>query len=83
MPLVYPDFNLSGILYLTRIRTEFFYDYTRGTGNYIFVSDINSLGKRVVTTENHDYSETFKSFGSRADDGFLYFPDPVYDISRS
>ena len=63
MPLAYPDFNLSGILYLTRIRTDFFYDYTRGTNNYVFVSDINSLGIREVKTENHNYTETFRSFG--------------------
>ncbi len=30
MPLAYPDFNLSSILYLTRIRTGLFYDLTRG-----------------------------------------------------
>lgn len=63
MPLIYPDFNLASLLYLTRIRTDFFYDITRGTDNYVFTSDINSLGQREVTMENHEYRETFRSFG--------------------
>ena len=63
MPLAYPDFNLAGFLYMTRIRTDFFYDFTRGTNNYVFVSDINSQGIREVTLAKHDYTETFKSFG--------------------
>ena len=63
MPLIYPDFNLASLLYLTRIRTDFFYDITRGTDNYVFTSDINSLGLREVTMENHEYGETFSSFG--------------------
>jgi hypothetical protein len=63
MPLAYPDFNLAGFLYMTRIRTDFFYDFTRGTNNYVFVSDINSLGIREVTMAKHDYTETFRSFG--------------------
>jgi hypothetical protein len=58
MPLAYPDFNLSGILYITRIRTGLFYDFTRGKGNYV-VSDGNAGGAVVY----HDYSETFRSFG--------------------
>jgi len=63
MPLLYPDFNVDGLIYLTRIRTDFFYDITRGTDNYVFTSDINSLGQREVTMENHEYRETFSSFG--------------------
>jgi hypothetical protein len=63
MPLAYPDFNLAGFLYMTRIRTDFFYDFTRGTNNYVFVSDINSRGIREVTMAKHDYTETFRSFG--------------------
>ncbi len=63
MPLAYPDFNLAGLLYLKRIRTDFFYDFTRGKDNYVFVSDINSQGIREVTMTKHDYTETFCSFG--------------------
>ena len=54
MPLLYPDLNISSLLYFTRIRSQFFYDYTRGTGNYLYVD-----GSR----EYHDYTETFTSFG--------------------
>jgi hypothetical protein len=63
MPLLYPDFNVDGLIYLTRIRTDFFYDITRGTDNYVFISDINSLGQREVKMEKHEYWETFSSFG--------------------
>jgi hypothetical protein len=58
MPLAYPDFNLSSFLYLTRIRTDFFYDLTRGTGNYVFTTGEEG-GKR----DFHDYREIFRSFG--------------------
>jgi hypothetical protein len=76
MPLVYPDFSLAGILYLTRIRTDFFYDYTQGTDNYVSISDINSYGQRIVTSENHDYSETFSSFGFQLMTDFYVFRIP-------
>jgi hypothetical protein len=58
MPLLYPDFNLASFFYLTRIRADYFYDYSRATGNYIFTETAN--GK---TSEFHDYSESFRSFG--------------------
>jgi hypothetical protein len=76
MPLAYPDFNLAGIIYLTRIRSDFFYDFTRGTDNYVFISDINSLGKREVTMENHNYGETFRSFGVQLMTDFYVFRIP-------
>jgi hypothetical protein len=71
MPLAYPDFNLSSILYLTRIRTGLFYDFTRGKGNY-FVSDGDG-GSAVVY---HDYSETFRSFGVQLLSDFYLFRIP-------
>ena len=76
MPLAYPDFNLGGILYLTRIRTDLFFDYTRGTDNLIFISDLNPLGKRVITREDHDYSELFRSFGLQLMTDFYVFRIP-------
>ena len=63
IPLAYPDFNVAGLLYLTRIRTGFFYDVTRGKDIYLFTSDINSLGVREVRMENHEEWKTFPSFG--------------------
>lgn len=76
MPLAYPDFNLAGIIYLTRIRTDFFYDFTRAKDNYVFISDINPLGKREVKMENHNYSETFRSFGVQLMTDFYVFRIP-------
>jgi hypothetical protein len=29
MPLVYPDFGIQGVVYFLRVRSNFFYDYTR------------------------------------------------------
>ena len=71
MPLAYPDFNLSSLLYLTRIRTGFFYDFTRGTGNY-FVS----TGEPGNTLDYHDDTETFKSFGVELMSDFYLFRLP-------
>lgn len=58
MPIAYPDFNLASLLYITRIRTDLFYDITNATGNYVLekVSGVNELSY-------HDYSENFNSFG--------------------
>jgi hypothetical protein len=53
MPLVYPDLNIPGILYLKRVRSSFFYDYATGTNNHY-------LSLKQV----HNYSETFESFGA-------------------
>jgi hypothetical protein len=63
MPLVYPDLNIPGILFLSRIRADMFFDYTRGFNNYVFISDINEQGVREIKMENHDYREVFSSFG--------------------
>jgi len=59
MPLAYPDFNISSILYLKRIRTSLFYDYASGTGNYYLASDPAGM----ATSYYHNYNETFRSFG--------------------
>jgi hypothetical protein len=36
MPLLYPDFNLASLLYIKRIRTDFFYDYAQGPENMFY-----------------------------------------------
>jgi hypothetical protein len=72
MPLAYPDFNISSIIYLTRIRTGFFYDFTRGTGNYV----VNTGGEQGIVMEYHDYSETFRSFGIQLLSDFYLFRIP-------
>jgi hypothetical protein len=58
MPLFYPDFNISSLFYLTRVRTQFFYDATWGTGNYYMTSTHDGSA-----SEYHDSRELFKSFG--------------------
>lgn len=58
MPLFYPDFNIASFFYLTRIRADYFYDYSRATGNYVFMETESG-----TTREYHDYTESFKSFG--------------------
>ncbi len=54
MPLAYPDFNLASFIYITRIRTDFFYDYSTADGNYVFENGSMTY---------HNYTETFRSFG--------------------
>jgi hypothetical protein len=71
MPLAYPDFNLSSILYLTRIRTGLFYDLTLGTGNYVF-----STREQGSAMDYHDYGETFRSFGVQLLSDFYLFRIP-------
>ncbi|NMC37757.1 MAG: hypothetical protein GYA41_05490 [Bacteroidales bacterium] len=58
MPLIYPDVNISSFLYLKRIRTDFFYDYTRGTGNYTLTQ--TESGRSWIY---NDGTESFRSFG--------------------
>jgi hypothetical protein len=71
MPFVYPDLNLSSILYMTRIRAGFFYDFTKGTGNYVVNTD-----KPGNTLDYHDYSEMFRSFGVELISDFYIFRLP-------
>jgi hypothetical protein len=71
MPLVYPDFNISSFFYLTRIRTNFFYDFAKGTGNYVL-----SSGGQGGTMDYHDFTETFRSFGLQLMSDFYLFRMP-------
>ncbi|MFZ2340988.1 MAG: hypothetical protein WAW07_14860 [Bacteroidales bacterium] len=76
MPIAYPDFRMGGIMYMTRIRSDIFYDQSVGKDSYIFISDLNEEGRRVLTMENHDYSETFRSFGVQLMADFYLFRIP-------
>lgn len=70
-PLFYPDFNVSSLLYLTRIRASLFYDITFATGNYVF-----ERGEHGVSLDYHDYRETFRSFGVELVSDFYVFRMP-------
>jgi hypothetical protein len=59
MPLAYPDFNISSLLYLKRIRSSLFYDYATGPGNSIYQN--TSAG--IVPLSNQNSKESLKSFG--------------------
>jgi hypothetical protein len=52
MPLLYPDLNIPGTIYIKRIRTSVFYDYARGSKNLY-----------VIPNHFHNFTETFNSFG--------------------
>jgi hypothetical protein len=54
-PLFYPDFNISSLLYIKRIRTGIFYDHAIGRGNYF------ETGKGVYKFLGQE--ESFSSFG--------------------
>jgi len=58
-PLLYPDFNIISLIYLTRLRTDMFFDYAAGTRNYYFrTGDSGLVYDRFV-----DDTETFMSWG--------------------
>lgn len=65
MPLVYPDFNIPGLLFIKRIRSGFFYDYASATDNTY-----------IVLNQRHNYRENFRSFGAEllADFNLLRIP---------
>jgi hypothetical protein len=52
MPLIYPDLNLPGVIFIRRIRGSLFYDYARGAKNHYF-----------NPKDVHNFTETFSSFG--------------------
>jgi hypothetical protein len=53
MPLIYPDLNIPGMLFLKRIRGGLFYDFGSGTGNQYYKEKVY-----------HNYNEKFRSFGT-------------------
>lgn len=59
LPLVYPDFNVSSLLYLKRIRTGLFYDRASGPGNSFYKYSENGF----VPFSNSSEKISIKSFG--------------------
>ena len=76
MPVAYPDFRLGGILYMTRIRSDVFYDQSVGYDNYTFVSVLDEEGRRIIRNEYHNYREKFESFGVQLMTDFYLFRMP-------
>jgi hypothetical protein len=75
-PLFYPDFNISSIFYLTRIRAGLFYDWGRGYNNYYLKLQDGSL-----ITDTHTIGpDIFSSFGGELLADFHLFRIP-YRIS--
>ena len=58
-PLAYPDFNISSLMYLKRIRCSLFGDYASGTDNLYFKETDTGL----TFDYRHEYKEIFSSFG--------------------
>ena len=58
-PLAYPDFNISSLIYLKRIRCSLFGDYASGTDNFY----LKETDTGLTFDYRHDYKETFRSFG--------------------
>jgi hypothetical protein len=58
-PIAYPDFNISSLIYLKRIRGGLFYDYASGPGNSLYTYTGNGLSPIYDSPER----EAFKSFG--------------------
>lgn len=57
-PLAYPDFNISSIFYLKRIRSGLFYDYATATGNYHFQRFPGGVSTNFINA-----TEKFSSYG--------------------
>lgn len=72
VPLVYPDFNISSIFYLKRIRTGIFYDYASGKGNWHFNRNPDGSISRIYNRK----TETFQSFGTQILGDFHLFRIP-------
>ncbi len=75
-PLLYPDFNISSLLYLKRIRGGLFYDYASGPGNGIYYYTPNGLSAMY----NDNTLKSLKSFGGDLLADFHVFRIP-YEIS--
>jgi len=50
MPLFYPDINIKSLLYLNRVRSTFFYDYSLGTDNYYRLEERGVDGEELFTS---------------------------------
>jgi len=71
MPLFYPDLNLPGLIYITRIRSDFFIDYTRANTYYV-ISETGSGRK----SDFFDLTGTFRSYGIGLLSDFYLFRMP-------
>jgi hypothetical protein len=59
MPLAYPDFNISSLLYVKRIRGGLFFDHAFGPGNAIYTYSDNGL----IPLYDNAERESLDSFG--------------------
>ncbi len=57
MPLLYPDLNLASLIYITRIRTSLFYDFSASDGNTYYNLPVPPY------QEYRNYEELFRSYG--------------------
>jgi len=58
-PLAYPDFNISSLLYLKRIRADLFFDHASGTDNLY----LKETGTGLALDYRNNSSVTFQSYG--------------------
>jgi len=58
-PLAYPDFNISSLLYMKRIRAGLFYDFASGPGNSLYTYS----GSGLTPIYNSPERESLRSFG--------------------
>jgi hypothetical protein len=58
MPLAYPDFNISSLLYIKRIRTSLFYDYASGPADSFYQITVKGLTSLYSAS-----TVSLKSFG--------------------
>jgi hypothetical protein len=81
LPLVYPDFNVASLLYLKRIRADFFYDYASGPGNSFYQFSANGLSPLYDNSDKISFSSY--GFELLADFHFLRIPYMISTGLRS
>ncbi|HLN21042.1 MAG TPA: hypothetical protein VK213_08130 [Bacteroidales bacterium] len=69
-PVAYPDFNISSLLYIKRIRSGLFYDYAAGKGNRHYQNNGSGQVAQVPGTE------IFRSYGVELLSDFHIFRIP-------
>lgn len=62
MPVVYPDFNIRNLIYITRIRSAFFYDFSRGNENYYVEDKELRQGEEIFSSTGTELLADFYLF---------------------
>jgi hypothetical protein len=71
LPLFYPDFNISSLLYITRLRADLFYDQARMPGLYVYREQ-----NGTISVSYDETPKVFSSYGVELMSDFFVFRLP-------